>query len=279
MNKELLAGTAADIDSTADVKHVQPHLHKAPCYKQPCLELYNEDCLKTLERLETGSVDLLLQDTPFGCTQNEWDIKPDFEIMWQEWERVTKENAAMIFFGTQPFASELILSRSKHFRYDLIWYKPLGSGFLNANRMPMRNHEHILIFYKKLPVYNPQMSIGRMREKGGRNDRQSTNYGKFNPKVSVNNTYFPHSVIEFSNGDNTKENDHPTQKPLALLRYLVKTYSNENDTVFDGYSGSGTTAAACLKEKRRFIGSELNKEYFNLSVKRLEEIVKQPELF
>lgn len=263
---------------------LQPTYCQTQCYKQPCLELYNEDCLETLKRLETGSIDLLLQDTPFGCTQNEWDIKPDFEIMWQEWERVTKENAAMIFFGTQPFASELILSRLKYFRYDLIWYKALGTGFLNANKMPMRNHEHILVFYKQLPIYNPQMGIG-LRKKGNRkHDRNGTNYGRFATEGTSNyfddeGKRFPQSVVDFSNGDRTSENDHPTQKPLDLIRYLIKTYSNENDTVFDGYSGSGTTSAACLKEKRCFIGSELNKEYFNLSVKRLEEIVKQPELF
>lgn len=259
-------------------------LCQTECYKQPGLQLFAEDCLETLRRLPDGSIDLLLQDTPFGCTQNEWDVKPNFEIMWQEWERVTKENAAMIFFGTQPFASELILSRSKYFRYDLIWYKALGTGFLNANKMPMRNHEHILVFYKSLPIYNPQMGLG-LRKKGNRkHDRNGTNYGRFATEGTSNyfddeGKRFPQSVIDFSNGDRTSENDHPTQKPLDLIRYLVKTYSNENDLVFDGYSGSGTTAAACLKEKRNFIGSEMNKEYFNRSVKRLEEIVMQPELF
>lgn len=254
------------------------------CYKRPGLYLFAEDCLETLRRLPDESVDLLLQDTPFGCTQNEWDIKPDFEIMWQEWERVTKENAAMIFFGTQPFASELILSRSKYFRYDLIWYKALGSGFLNAQKMPLRNHESILIFYKKLPIYNPQMGIGIRKKGRSTNDRTNTNYGKFGTNKEFHyfddkGKRYPQSVLDFTNGDRTSESDHPTQKPLDLIRYLVKTYSNENDTVFDGYSGSGTTAAACLKEKRNFIGSEMNQEYFDRSVKRLEEIIKQPELF
>jgi len=263
----------------ADSGFVSKALQQTPCYKQPGLQLYAEDCLETLRRMSNGSVDLLLQDTPFGCTQNEWDIKPNFEIMWQEWERVTKENAAMIFFGTQPFASELILSRSKYFRYDLIWYKALGSGFLNANKMPMRNHEHILIFYRKLPTYNPQKYIGKMRDKGRNVNGSSSNYGEYHPQVSRNNEYHPQSILDFTTGDRTSESDHPTQKPLDLIRYLVKTYSNENETVFDGYSGSGTTAAACLKENRQFVGSELSKEYFEMSVKRLDEIIKQPELF
>lgn len=242
-------------------------------------KIFNEDCYQTLQRLGDGTVDLLLQDTPFGVTQNDWDVKPDLPKMWEQWNRVTKENGAMIFFATMQFATELILSNPKNYRYDLVWYKPLGSGFLNANRMPMRNHEHILVFYRKLPTYNPQMSIGKMREKGGRNDRQSTNYGKFNPQVSVNNTYYPQSVIEFSNGDNTKENDHPTQKPLGLMRYLVKTYSNENEIVFDGYMGSGTTAVACAIENRTFIGSETSIEYFEIASKRIEDETAQLKIF
>ena len=242
------------------------------CYSQPFISLFNEDCRETLKRIETGSIDLLLQDTPFGCTQNEWDIKPNFAEMWAEWERVTKDNGAMIFFGTQPFVSELILSRSGLFRYDIIWYKALGTGHLNANKMPMRNHEHILVFYRSLPTYNPQMKVGKMRMKGSAKGNTTTNYGNYNGKTSVNDQYHPQSVIDFTNGDRTKENDHPTQKPLDLIRYLILTYSNKGDTVFDGYSGSGTTAHACLKEGRKFIGSEFNKTYFKKSVQRLKNV-------
>lgn len=242
-------------------------------------ELYNEDCCETLNRLESGIVDLLLQDTPFGVTQNDWDIKPDLPVMWKHWNRVTKIDGAMVFFATQPFASELIMSNLKNFRYDLIWYKALGTGFLNANKMPMRNHEIILVFYRKLPTYNPIKYVGKMRDKGNNGSRTTTNYGTFKPTVSRNDEYFPQSVLDFTNGDRTTENDHPTQKPVDLMRYLIKTYSNEGDLVFDGYSGSGTTAAACLHEKRRFIGAELNKDYFDLSINRLEQIKAQPQLF
>ena len=242
-------------------------------------KIYNEDCYQTLQRLETGEVDLLLQDTPFGVTQNEWDIKPNLPKMWQERERVTKENSAMIFFATQPFASELILSNQKNFRYDLIWYKALGTGFLNANRMPMRNHEHILVFYRKLPTYNPVMSIGKMRMKGSNKGNATTNYGNYEGKTKVDDQYYPQSVIDFSNGDRTSENDHPTQKPIDLIRYLVRTYSNENDLVFDGYMGSGTTAHACILEKRNFIGSELKTEYYDIATKRIEQELCQPQLF
>src|ERR1043165_7502412 len=115
----------------------------------PTSEAYNEDCMITLSRMKDNSVDLMLQDTPFGVTQNDWDVVPDFKRLWPEWERVGKENCAFIFFGTQPFVTDLINTNRNIFRYDLIWYKPLGSGFLNANRMPLRNHEHLLVFYRK----------------------------------------------------------------------------------------------------------------------------------
>ena len=265
-------------NTEVEIKNVQPLLQQAPCCTLPFVQLWNEDCVNTMERIETGSIDLLLQDTPFGVTQNDWDIKPNFAVMWQHWERIIKDNGAMIFFGTQPFVCDLISSRSGFFRYDLIWYKALGTGHLNANKMPMRNHEHILVFYKMLPTYNPQMKAGKMRMKGSVKGNTTTNYGNFNGNTSVNDQYHPQSVIDFTNGDRTKENDHPTQKPLDLMRYLIKTYSNEGDTVFDGYSGSGTTAAACIKEKRHFIGSELNKEDSDLSVTRLIEISIQTQL-
>jgi len=245
-------------------------------------KIYNQDCYELLQEIESGTIDLLLQDTPFGCTQNEWDIKPDLPKMWAEWERVTKENGAMIFFATQPFASELILSNQKNFRYDLIWYKALGSGFLNAKRMPLRNHEMILVFYRKLPTYNPQMGVGKRKK--GRDTRvdNGSNYGKF---TKTKMTYddegkrYPQSVIDFSNGDRTNENDHPTQKPIDLIRYLIQTFSNENDLVFDGYMGSGTTAHACILEKRNFIGAEMNKEYYEKSIKRLELELCQTKIF
>jgi site-specific DNA-methyltransferase (adenine-specific) len=242
-------------------------------------KIYNKDCYELLKEIDNGKVDLLLQDTPFGCTQNYWDIKPDLTKMWTEWERVTKEDGAMIFFATQPFCSELILSNQKNFRYDIIWYKALGTGFLNANKMPMRNHEMILVFYRKLPTYNPQMVVGKMRMKGSKKGNATTNYGNYEGKTKIDDQYFPQSVIDFTNGDRTKENDHPTQKPLDLIRYLIKTFSNENDLVFDGYMGSGTTAHACIKENRNFIGAELNKEYYDKAIKRIEIEQSQPSLF
>jgi DNA modification methylase len=173
----------------------------------------------------------------------------------------------------------LILSNQKNFRYDLIWYKALGTGFLNANKMPMRNHEMILVFYRKLPTYNPQMVVGKMRMKGSKKGNSTTNYGNFEGKTKIDDQYFPQSVIDFTNGDRTSENDHPTQKPLDLIRYLIQTFSNENDIVFDGYMGSGTTAVASIIENRRFIGSELNKKYFDKATKRVDYEKSKLSLF
>ena len=237
------------------------------------VKIYFEDCRETLNRLDDGCVDLLLQDPPFGVTKNKWDVRPDLSEMWEHWRRVTKEDGAMLFFATQPFASDLVKSNEREFRYDLIWYKPLSSGYLNANRMPLRNHEILLMFYRKLPVYNPQMSVGRYRMKGRKGWREfkNSNYGEHYPSHSHGDRYYPESVLHFTNGDRTSESFHPTQKPLSLLEYLILTYSNEGDLVFDGYVGSGTTAHACVNLNRRFIGAECNKEYYDYAVKRVRE--------
>lgn len=237
-----------------------------------------------MKRIKSGTVDLLLQDTPFGVTQNEWDIAPNLNALWPEWLRVAKENSAFIFFATQPFASDLINSNRKMFKYDLIWYKALGTGFLNAKKMPLRNHEHILVFYKKLPIYNPQMGIGIRKKGRATNKRTNTNYGEFGTDkkwhyFDDNGTRYPQSVLDITNGDRTTEQDHPTQKPIDLIRYLIKMYSNQNDLVFDGYLGSGTTAAACIIENRRFIGSELNPEYFSIIDRRINHLKNTPTLF
>ncbi|MFO0090045.1 MAG: DNA-methyltransferase [bacterium] len=245
-------------------------------------KIRNEDCLSTLQLLPNGSVDLLLQDTPFGCTQNDWDIKPDLSKMWTEWERVTKYNGAMIFFATQPFASELILSNIKNFRYDIIWEKSRPSGFLNANKMPLRSHEIILIFYRSLPTYNAQMRKGKPNHvKNGSMSKKTVNnnYGDFGQTIQYA-TYDKHptSVIYFEQQDPNKIN-HPTEKPIDLIRWLVCSYSNENDLVFDGYMGSGTTAVASIIENRRFIGSELNKKYFDKATKRIDYEKSKLSLF
>jgi len=247
------------------------------------IELLNIDCYEKLLTMEAGTVDLFLQDTPFGVTQNDWDIAPDLKKMWPEWLRVGKSNAAFIFFATQPFAADLINSNRKMFKYDLIWYKALGTGFLNANKMPMRNHESILVFYNTLPTFNPQKGTG-VRKYGIRNNtRTNSNYGKFKEdgagRYDDGGIRNPISVLDFTNGNRTTESDHPTQKPLPLIRYLIKTYSNPGDLVFDGYGGSGTTAVAAELEGRNCILCELDKDYYEAAVKRYNNAIMQGDLF
>jgi len=249
------------------------------------IQITNECNMELMARYPDNYFDLLLQDPPYNTTKNKWDVKIDLVALWKEWERIAKPNSAIIFTAAQPFATDLINSNRKLFKYDLIWYKSLGTGFLNSKKMPMRNHEHILVFYDKPPVYNPQMGVG-IRKKGMRkNDRNGGCYNGFNQnrieRFDDNGTRYPQSVIDITNGDRTIENDHPTQKPVDLFRYIIKTYSNEGDTVFDGYSGSGTTALACLMENRNAVCCENDKEfgYYEKSMKRLSQHQSQMSLF
>lgn len=245
------------------------------------IQLYNENCKETLKRLPDGSVDLMLQDTPFGVTQNDWDISPNFAEMWLEWERVLKPDGVWLFFGTLPFAASLISSRLGFFRYDIVWQKDRPSGFLNANKMPLRSHELILVFYRSLPTYNPQKTQGHKPSNiNGRAKKEQTNYGNFESIIKGNQTdRHPTSVLKVNVHNSQDGFIHPTQKPVKLIRWLIKTYSNKGETVFDGYSGSGTTAVACIKEQRNFIGSEINQDYFEKSIKRIEHEKSQLVLF
>jgi site-specific DNA-methyltransferase (adenine-specific) len=236
--------------------------------------LIQGDCLEIMQKIPDESIDMILCDLPYGTTQNKWDVVIPLDLLWKQYNRIAKNNAAIILTATQPFATELICSNKKDFRYDLIWYKALGTGHLNCNRMPMRNHEHILVFYKKLPVYNPQKETGKMRSKGSLRDNTTTNYGDFKGVVSYNDTYYPQSVIDISNGDRTKENQHPTQKPVALFEYLIKTYTNENNVVLDNAAGSCTTAIACKNLNRKWICIEKEEKYCEISKKRLLEYNK-----
>lgn len=246
-------------------------------------KIYNEDCLETMKRIPDGSIDLMLTDPPYGITQNSWDLAPDLSKIWMEWERILKPNGAWIFTASQPFASDLIMSRRVFFRYDLIWNKiGKATGFLNANKMPLRTHEHILVFYRTLPTYNPQKTSGNKNHSKGSHSRgkkqTNNNYGKFDQlfESEPTNDKFPLSVLNFNS---VHPPIHPTQKPIDLMRWLILTYTNEKETVFDGYMGSGTTAIACIIEKRKFTGSELNNRYYELATKRIELELSQPKLF
>lgn len=236
------------------------------------------NCLNIMPLIDDKSIDLIMCDLPYGTTQNVWDKVIPFEPLWSNYERVIKDNGIIVLTAAQPFTTDLIQSNRKLFKYDVIWYKPLGSGHLNANRQPMRNHEHVLIFYKNPGTYNPQMGVG-VRKKGVRKaDRNGDNYGKF--AIEIDEKYddegkrFPQSVVEITNGDRTKESSNSTQKPIDLIRYLIRTYSNIGDLVLDNCMGSGTTAAACILEGRDFIGCELFEKQYNESLKRIDKIQK-----
>ena len=233
------------------------------------LKLIYGDALKVLSKLEDESIDLILTDPPYGITQNEWDIVPNLNKLWKKFDRISK---VQILTSCQPFTTDLINSNRKKFKYDLIFEKTLGSGFLNAKKMPMRYHEEILVFYKKLKTYNPIMGVGKRKRGINKSTSHGSNYGKktkFDYKYDDEGTRYPKSIIKISTGDRTKEQYHPTGKPIALMKYLIKMYSNENDCILDCFLGSGTTMKACLELNRNCIGIEIEKKYIDITRKRL----------
>ena len=212
-----------------------------------------------------------------------WDSIIPLEPMWEQFKRVTKPNAAIVLFCQGMFTAKLMMSQPKMWRYNLIWDKVRVTGFLNCKRMPMRQHEDIAVFYSELPTYNPQMEAclphQRNHSRGPRKDDNTNRcYGQFkDAEPFMSDEKYPKSIVCYPNV--VQDNDHPTQKPVDLLRYLILTYSNEGDTILDATIGSGTTAVAALMEKRHFIGFETNKEYFDIAQRRIDEIRRQPTLF
>ena len=252
--------------------------------------IYNEDCLTGMQRIPDGSVDCIICDLPYevlnkGNANAQWDRIIPFEPLWEQYRRVTKPNAAIVLFGQGMFTAQLMMSNPKMWRYNLVWDKVRATGFLNANRMPLRYHEDLCVFYKKLPTYNPQMEDLNGREPNhpqGHGDHVEKNscYGKVG---RINPTYedkkHPRSIIRIKAVHCNEGQFHPTQKPIELLRYLVRTYTNEGDTILDNTCGSGTTCVAAIKEKRHFIGFELDKGYFDKAVNRIKLEQQQQTLF
>lgn len=241
--------------------------------------IYQRECIEGMKLLPDKSIDMILCDLPYGTTRNKWDAIIPFNQLWSEYERIIKDNGAIVLTAAQPFTSELIVSNRKLFRYSLVWDKKLSSGFLNAKRMPLRRHEDIVVFYKKLPTYNPIMEVrGKVRKKGITTDtgKHTENYGSYKSAVSENNEYYPTSIIEVSNANRSKS-VHPTQKPVDLFTYLIKTYTNEGEIVLDNCIGSGTTAIAAIRTNRLFIGFERESEYVEIANKRLYNEIKNEE--
>lgn len=223
--------------------------------------------------IEPQSVDLLLTDFPYGTLnkRNTWDVVIDYEKFWKYVDKICKPNCAIISTAQQPFTTKLISTNYDMFRYTLVWEKSKATGYLNSKKMPLKAHEDIVVFYKKMPIYNPQMTKGTPYDKG-KAVRDTESYGKQTKEVHVKNEdglRYPRSVLYFVTAENEGKY-HPTQKPVKLFEYLVKTYSNEGDVVLDPCMGSGTTGIACKNTNRNFIGIELNETYFNQAKERIE---------
>ena len=240
-------------------------------------QVIHGDCLEVMPTLPDKSIDMILCDLPYGTTACKWDTVIPFEPLWREYKRLIKDKGAIVLTASQPFTSALIMSNPEMFKYDLTWDKKLSSGFLNSKVMPLRKHEDVLIFGKGRVTYNPQMEMrGKVRKKGitTKSGKHTSNYGKYKSVYTENNEYYPTSIIVIGN-TNRVASLHPTQKPVALFEYLIKTYTNEGETVLDNCAGSGTTAIACLNTNRNYILIEKEKEYIDIINKRIAEHEQQ----
>lgn len=249
------------------------------------IKLIQGNCLEKMKDIKDKSIDMILCDLPYGQTaRNEWDVIITYDKLWEQYKRIIKDNGAIVLFANGMFTSELMQSNKKMWKYNLVWDKVLPSGFLNAKKMPMRGHEDICVFYKKPPIYNPQMiegnechtrgkAVGKSQEDFSRN----TNYGELNAVETKGNLKYPKSILTFQK-PHPSISVHPTQKPVELLEWLIKTYSNENQIILDNCMGSCSTGVACLNNNRTFIGIELDDTYFNISKERIEKHIKDNDI-
>ncbi len=243
--------------------------------------IYNEDCLEGMKRIPDGSVDAVICDLPYGTTACAWDSVIPFEPLWQQWRRVCKPNAAIVLFCCQPFTSALVMSNIKHYKHHWIWLKNRGTGFQVAKFRPMMQTEDVIVFNNRETfTYNPQMiKLNKPYYARNASGSNGTNpLANFNGGGKMVSEKYPTNVLPFDKVGE-QEVEHPTQKPVDLLRYLVLTYTNPGDTVLDNCSGSGTTAVACVREKRHFICFEKDPVYFEKSVRRVRNEMAQPTLF
>lgn len=252
------------------------------------IDLKQGNCLELMKEIPSKSIDLILCDLPYGTTKNKWDSVIDLELLWKQYNRIIKDNGVILLFAQTPFDKVLGVSNLENLRYEIIWQKTAPTGFLNAKKMPMKAHENILVFYKKLPTYNPQMTKGHPRKVSSKSSRKksverhqeksevlASNYNSYGEsQVDYDSTErYPLSVQVFAK-DQQKENYHPTQKPVALLEWLLRTYTNEGDLVLDNCMGSGSTGVACVNTNRNFIGMELTEQYFEIAKERIEKAVR-----
>lgn len=233
--------------------------------------LLHGDCLDLMAQIPDGSVDMILCDLPYGTTACKWDTVIPFEPLWEQYKRLIKKNGAIVLFGSQPFTSALVMSNPKWFKYQWVWEKSKASGYLNAKIMPMMAHEDILVFGEGRVTYNPSMVKGEPYNKGTAH-RPTEVYGKqvATTVKSDSGDRYPRSVAYFVTAEREGKL-HPTQKPVALLEYLIKTYTNPNEVVLDNTMGSGTTGVACENTNRGFIGIERDEKYFDIAEKRIAD--------
>jgi site-specific DNA-methyltransferase (adenine-specific) len=238
-------------------------------------QVFNEDCLEGMKRIPDKSVDMILCDLPYGTTACKWDVIIPFDKLWEQYERVIKSNGAIVLTAAQPFTSALVMSNPEIFKYDWVWEKSKVTGVLNAKHQPLRQHESVLVYYKSKCTYNPQgtkKTFEVCTDKG-----QSENYGSKKGDAYVQDTTgYPRSILKAAS---ISETIHPTQKPVALFEYLIKTYTNEGETVLDNCMGSGTTAIACINTARNYIGFEKEEKYYKVIQDRIKNHVVQKELF
>ena len=234
------------------------------------------DCLEVMKEIKDKSIDMILCDLPYGTTACKWDTIIPFEPLWKQYKRIIKDNGAIVLTASQPFTSALVMSNPDMFKYCWYWIKN-ATGFLNAKKMPMKNVEDVCVFYKNLPIYNPQNLIKINKPKTNHNSKarllktskglSTHNGGRLTKDYIQEFSNYPKQALQFSN----EKGLHPTQKPVALFEYLIKTYTNENDLILDNCAGSGTTAIACINTKRNYILIEKEKEYYDIILKRIKE--------
>jgi site-specific DNA-methyltransferase (adenine-specific) len=245
------------------------------------IKLINGDCLEKMKDIPDKSIDMILCDLPYGTTACKWDTIIPFEPLWEQYKRIIKDNGAIVLTASQPFTSALVMSNIKMFKYSLVWQKDKSGNFALANKQPMKIHEDIVIFYFKQPTYNKQKEIGN--KPVNKNSIKNRSQKGFMEKIIIpkeqgggNLERNPTSILKFNIIKHNQEeyNIHPTQKPVALFEYLIKTYTNEGELVLDNCMGSFTTAIACLNTRRNFIGIELDEHYFKVGFERLEKHLK-----
>lgn len=233
-------------------------------------KIHQGECLKLMKDIPDHSIDMILCDLPYGVSRNKWDSVIDLKKLWKHYKRIIKDNGAIVLTAVQPFASQLVMSNQEMYKYDWIWKKTISSGQLNVNIQPLRNHENVLVFYRKHPTYNQQFTNGKPYKIDRKVTFEGPGYNKQTNTKKDNNGYrHPTSVLEIPNP--RIKNGHPTQKPLKLFEYLIKTYTNEKEVVLDNSIGSGTTAIAALKTNREFIGIEISEKYVNMAKARINQ--------